>query len=147
MDGVQPLKLDTPLAGVLLFSPMVSFSTESESWTANVEKDCVGPVSMPPLRDAYVDPKDINNYSEPLLADVTWWRGIPAKSILNVYGGDECFKSHIVELGEKLKKAGNEVEDAECPLNVHIDWVLDLQAGFEPGIMSVKILDWLSRIF
>lgn len=147
MDGVQPLNLDVPLAGVLLFSPMVSFSTESESWTANKEKDCVAPISMHLLGPAYVDPNDINNYSEPLRADVSWWRGIPVKSILNVYGGNECFKSHIVELGEKLMKAGNKVEDAECPLNVHIDWVLDLQAGLEPGIMSEKILDWLARVF
>lgn len=147
MDGVQPLKLDVPLAGVLLFSPMVSFSTESESWIVNKEKDCVAPISMQLLGAAYVDPNDINNYSEPLRADVAWWRGIPAKSILNVYGGDECFKSHIVELGENLTKAGNKVEDVECPLNVHIDWVLDLEAGFQPGIMSVRILDWLSRVF
>ncbi|KAK7883448.1 hypothetical protein LTR67_011198 [Exophiala xenobiotica] len=146
-DGVQPLKLDAPLAGVLLFSPMVSFSTDSESWTANKDKDCVAPISMHLLGAAYFDPKDTNNYTEPLRADVAWWRDIPAESILNIYGGNECFKSHIVEVGEKVKKAGNEVENVECVANVHIDWVLDLHAGLEPGIMSVRILDWLSRVF
>lgn len=126
---------------------MVSFRTDSESWTTNKDKDCVAPISMDLLRPVYVDPDSINNYSEPLRADVAWWRGIPAKSILNIYGENECFRSHIVELGETLKKAGNEVEDVQCSLHVHIDWVLDLQAGMEPGIMSVKILDWLSRVF
>jgi acetyl esterase/lipase len=126
---------------------MVSFSTDSESWTANKDKDCVAPISMHLLGAAYFDPKDTNDYTEPLRADVAWWRDIPAESILNIYGGNECFKSHIVEVGEKLKKAGNEVENVECVANVHIDWVLDLHAGLEPGIMSVRILDWLSRVF
>jgi acetyl esterase/lipase len=126
---------------------MVSFSTDSESWTANKDKDCVAPISMHLLGSAYIDPEDINNYSEPLQADVAWWRDIPAKSILNIYGGNECFKSHIAELGEKLKKAGNDVENVECEASVHIDWVLDLHAGLEHGITSVKILDWLSRVF
>ncbi|KAI1625071.1 Alpha/Beta hydrolase protein [Exophiala viscosa] len=146
LNGIPPLKLDGPLAGVLLISPMVSFSTESESWTTNKDKDCVAPISMTLLGPAYVDAKDVNNYSEPLQADVAWWKDLPAKSVLNVYGEDECFKSHVVELGEKLTKAGNHVENVECPAHVHIDWVLDLQVGFEPGIMSVKILDWLSRV-
>ena len=147
MDGVQPLNLKVPLAGVLLFSAMVSFGTESESWTANAEKDCVAPVSMHLLQPAYVDSNDLNGYSDPIRADVAWWRGIPAKSILNIYGGEECFKSHIVEFGEKLVEAGNEVENVECSSEVHIDWVLDLQSGLEPAEMRVKILDWLSRVF
>lgn len=125
---------------------MVTFNTESESWTANKDKDCVASVSMDLLGPAYVDADDLNYYSVPLQADVAWWEGIPAKSILNVYGENECFKSHIVELGEKLQKAGNEVEDAECGLHVHIDCMLDLHAGLEPGIMSAKILDWLARV-
>ncbi|EXJ92458.1 hypothetical protein A1O3_01009 [Capronia epimyces CBS 606.96] len=147
LDGVPPLKLKEPLAGVLLYSAMVSFGTESESWTANKDKDCVAPISMQKLGPAYVDEKDLNEYSDPLRADAAWWRGIPAKSILNIYGGEECFKSHIVEFGDKLVEAGNPVENVECSTEVHIDWVLDLQAGLEPAEMRVRILDWLSKVF
>lgn len=147
MSGAVPLKVDGLFAGLLLISPWISMSTESESWVTNKGKDVISAITVDFLAPDYVDSNNRNNYSEPGLADTTWWRELPAKSILNIYGEYECLKSHIVELGEKLVEAQNKVENVECPRNVHIDWIFDLQFGTEPGVMSVKILEWLSGVF
>lgn len=145
-QGIQPLQINESLAGVLLISPWISYSIESRSWTENADKDAIPAVCEVLLADAYVDPGERNNWSEPAQADASWWNGIPAKSILNIYGGYECFKDHISELGNKLSQAGNQVQTVECPLQVHIDCILDLHCGQDTGLMSTKVLEWLSSV-
>lgn len=144
--GIEPLKLDGHLAGVLLISPWVSYSIKSQSWKENADKDAIPAECEIALADAYVDPGNRNNYSEPVQADASWWIGIPAKSILNVYGGYECFRDDITELGNKLQEAGNQIQNVECPFQVHIDCILDLHCGMETGLMSTKVLEWLSSV-
>jgi len=65
---------------------------------------------------------------------------------LNVYGGYECFRDDIREVGKLLEEAGNNVKNVECPKEVHIDCVLDAQAEFEPGEMSKAIWEWLASV-
>ena len=144
--GVEPLKLDRPLAGALLISPWVSYNTDAPSWKENKDKDIVPAECLDILTKAYIDSADYNNYSEPQRADVEWWRNAPVQSILNVYGGYECFRDDIAALGSVLSKAGNTVKNVECPKEVHIDCVLDAQAGFEPGEMSKEIWQWLDSV-
>ena len=145
-EGIPPLRLDSFLAGVLLISPWVSYSIESRSWVENADKDAVPAVCETLLADAYVDPGNRNNYSEPIKADVAWWNSVPAKSILNIYGGYECFRDDIAELGNRLKEAGNQIQNVECPLQVHIDCILDLHCDMDTGLMSTKVLEWLSSV-
>lgn len=145
-EGVEPLKLSGPLAGILLISPWVSYTTESNSWTENADKDAIPAVCAVVLADAYVDAADRNNYSEPALAEASWWSGLPTKSILNVFGGYECFRDHMVELGNKIQKAGNPIRNVECQQQVHIDCILDLHCGMETGRMTTEILEWLSSV-
>jgi len=145
-QGIEPLKLDEPLAGMLLISPWVSYQTDNPSWKENKDKDIVPAECLHILTDAYLDSGDRNNFSEPHQADVSWWRNIPAKSILNVYGGYECFRDDIAEVGKALKDAGNQVQNVACAKQVHIDCVLDAQAEMEPGDMSHEIWNWLSSV-
>jgi acetyl esterase/lipase len=146
-DGIQPLRLEGKLAGVLLISPWVSFSIDTPSWTENVTKDVISQECLFTLTPCYVDPKDQNNYSEPALADAKWWSGIPAQKILNVYGGYELFRDHIVQFGQKLHESGNPVDNVGCAKQVHIDCVLDAQTGMEAGEMSQVIWKWLGAVF
>lgn len=146
-ESITPLKLDSSLAGILLISPWISYSTDGRSWKENEDKDAIPAVCAVVLADAYVDAKDRNNYSEALTADASWWKGIPAKKILNVYGGYECFRDHIAELGDKIKQAGNPIVNVECPSQVHIDLILDLHCGMETGVMTTTVLDWLSSVW
>ena len=142
----QPIKIDEKLAGFLLISPWVSYSTDAKSWKENAEKDVVPAVIQDVLADAYVGKNARDEYSEPLRADTSWWRDIPAKSVLNVYGGAECFRDDIRELGKKLEDAGNPVQNVECAKQVHIDCVLDAQSEMEPGEMSHEIWKWLASL-
>jgi len=146
-QGIESLELKESLAGILLICPWISYSIESRSWTENKDNDSIPAVCVVALADAYVDVKDRNNYSEAVLADASWWQGVPAKKIMNVYGGYECFKDHVTELGNKIQEAGNYIENVECPLQVHIDCVLDLHCDMETGLMTTTILDWLSNVF
>ena len=80
----EPIKLDEKLAGFLLISPWVSYGTDAPSWKENAELDVVPAVIQDNLGGAYVDKNERDEFSEPIRADTDWWRGIPAKSILNI---------------------------------------------------------------
>jgi acetyl esterase/lipase len=41
LEGIQPLRITAPLAGILLISPWVSFSTESQSFVKNANRDVI----------------------------------------------------------------------------------------------------------
>lgn len=143
---IEPLQPSGPFAGLLLICPWISYSTESKSWEENADKDSIPAVCEVILADAYVDAKDRNNYSEAGRADVSWWKDIPARKILNIFGGYECFRDHVTELGRTIQQAGNNIENVECPSQVHIDCVLDLHCNMETGVMTTRILDWLAEI-
>jgi len=145
--NVEPLHLKQHLAGILLICPWISYSTESKSWSENADKDAIPAVCEVVLADAFVDLKDRNNYSEAHQADVSWWKNIPAEKILNVFGGYECFRDDVTELGKKIKQAGNTIENVECPSQVHIDCILDLHTNMETGLMTTKVLEWLSGVY
>jgi len=145
-DGIKTLHLNGPLAGVLLISPWISFNVEGPSWTENADKDSIPAEAAVILSAAYADPPDHNNFSEPIRADVSWWRNLPTKAILNVFGGYECFRDELVDFGARLVKAGNEVKNVECPLQVHIDCILDAQGGTDVDTMSTEVWKWLSSV-
>jgi acetyl esterase/lipase len=128
----------------------VSFNIDTPSWIENATKDVIPKECLFLLTPSYVDPEHHNNYSEPALADSKWWSGMPAQKILNVYGGYEVFRDHIIQLGRKLQESGNPVHNVECAEQVHIDCVLDAQTGLEAGAagqMSHVIWQWLGAMF
>ena len=145
-EGIAPLELDDQLAGILLISAWVSYQTDSPSWKENADKDIVPAECVSILTGAYINSTEHNNFTEPHLAAASWWTGIPAKSILNVYGGYECFRDDITEVGKALQDAGNQVKNVECAKQVHIDCYIDAQAEMEPGEMSLKIWEWLASV-
>ncbi len=99
----------------------MSYATDSKSWKENINYDIVSAETMDALKPAYVDDKHRDEISEPIRADTSWWKNIPAKSILNVYGGAEVFRDDIREIAKKLEEAGNPVQSVECPKEVHIE--------------------------
>jgi len=147
MKGLTPLNLDGHLAGVLLISPWVNFGEDTPSFTANALKDCLHPPLLREMVETYVADSDRNNYSEPYLAESSWWQSFPAKSVLHLWGEIELLRDSCAEFGGKLSKAGVNVENIECPLHVHVDCILDAQAGLEYGEMATNTWGWLVRVF
>jgi acetyl esterase/lipase len=148
LDGVQPFKLTSPLAGALLICACASFSSASESFQTNADKDIVSGSVMDMLGPVYVgEGKQTDEFSEPIRADAAWWKDLPVRKLLNVYGEYEMFKDDVVQLGGTLKDAGCDVETLESPKHVHVDAILDEQVGFEEeGEMAQSIWAWLSGV-
>jgi len=148
-SAIPSLKLDGPLKGALLISPWVSFSQDSKSYAANVDKDIVTPGPTRELSDGFfVAGQDKNDaFAEPALGDHTWRKHAPVSSILALAGAHELFQDDILAFGKTLKEAGINAETVECPQQVHVECVLDAQSGLEHGPMSTATWEWLSKIF
>lgn len=146
-EGIKPLKLESPLAGLLLISAWVSFKSDSQSFKDNNERDIHQKAQMHEWADDFATPEERNNYTEPVDADSSWFKGFPARKTLNIYGGYEIFRDDIAAVGKKLREAGAVVDDVECPLQVHIDCILDAAAGYEVGPMSTETWKWLENVF
>jgi acetyl esterase/lipase len=144
---IGTLELTSPLAGLLLVSPWVSFESTSASFKTNATADIhMGPQMHQWARD-FANEDEQDNYTEAILAPVDWWKGMQAKSVLNLSGTKELFLTDIVELEKTMKKAGVNVETVECELQVHIDCMLDAQTGLPPGDMSFAIWKWFETVF
>ncbi|KEF56728.1 uncharacterized protein A1O9_06918 [Exophiala aquamarina CBS 119918] len=144
---LRVLKLNEPLAGALLVSPWVNFGEDTESFRLNTDKDIVTPPLLREMVKVFVADSDRNNWSEPYLTEEGWFKNFPAKSVLNLSGEHELLRDSIDELGTKMLKAGVNVENVECPLHVHVDCILDAQAGLDYGEMATKSWDWLAKVF
>ena len=144
--GIPASKLDSPLRGALLISPWTSFSADAQSYAENIDKDIVTKEIMVGLRDDFFSSQGKDEFAEPAQADSEWWANAPVDSILNLGGAYEIFWDYIEDLGAKMKEAKLNVETVECPKQVHIDCILDAQAEFEPGPMSLAIWEWLRKI-
>lgn len=146
-QGIPALKLEKPLAGVLLISPFISFDEETKSFKENQETDIVGTGLLKEMVKGFVKPEQRNAWSEPLLAEPNHWNGFPAQKVLNLWGEAEMLRDAVSALGEKLVKAGVNVRNVECPGHVHVECVLDAASGLEYGIMATEIWDWLRSVF
>jgi len=146
-EGMSTPSLSSPLAGVLLVSPWITFSTTAQSFTDNQGIDIVRAPDIHAWAADFCDEKDRDNYTEPLRADVEWWQNLPAKKLLNLAGTKEVFYSDIVAFGKTLTSAGVAVETVECKDQIHIDCILDAQTGLETGDMSHATWKWLDTVF
>lgn len=145
---IPPLNLNESLAGFLFISPWLIFDTNAPSFEENEHKDMYGKASLYDwAHDFAPAPTDRNNYTEPLRADVSWWSGKPARSILNLAGEYEMFRDDIQAFGRNLEKAKLNVKTVTCSMQVHVDCILDAQSGLEHGQMSAEIWGWLDTVF
>lgn len=144
--AIPKLELSTPLAGALLISPWVSFSTDWESVQSNAKRDIHSGETMQEWASDFVDSKDQNNYSEPSRADVNWWKGLPVDDIIVLWGSAELFKDSDAKLAATLAEAKLNVTPRECADEVHIDCVLDAQSGLAHGEMTESTWAWLKKV-
>lgn len=97
--------------------------------------------------NAYAPSPSRNEYSEPLRADVAWWRHIPVKDVLILAGGIEVFCDDIQEIGKRISEAGVKTSVVTCPNHVHVECLLDAKAELPEGVMAQAIWEWLMTRF
>ncbi|EXJ70146.1 uncharacterized protein A1O5_06214 [Cladophialophora psammophila CBS 110553] len=155
-DTLSQPTLPSPLAGVFLICPWVSFQSSSSSYRDNAAIDIVLAPQMHHWAEAFLpvalaasqrlDDSVIHNLVEPVSAETAWWKGFPAQQVLMVGGDKEVFRDDIKELGKKLAGASVTTSTVICENQIHIECILDAQYGDTPGKMSVTIWDWLARL-
>ena len=147
LPGSKHLSLDGPIAGLLLISPWVTFSSDASSFKECEHKDIFTKASMHEWADDFASPAEQNNYTEPLRAAVSWWSKLPAKKVLNLAGGYEMFRDDIEAFGQTLETANVHVKTVICPMQVHVDCILDAESGLDVGSMSTETWEWLDSVY
>ncbi|UPK95747.1 hypothetical protein LCI18_006682 [Fusarium solani-melongenae] len=141
------LQLDEPLRGAFLISPWVSFSVRSQSFRENAGKDFLNDGLILEWAEAYAPSPVRDGYSEPLRNDEGWWRGLPAKAVLILAGGDEVFCDDIQELGQRMAESGTPTTMVTCPNHSHEECIQDAKTGLAAGPMASSVWEWLALQF
>ncbi|KAF2651109.1 alpha/beta-hydrolase [Lophiostoma macrostomum CBS 122681] len=160
------VKLSTPLAGALLISPWVVFSTEYDSFIRNGESDMVEASMLRRWAAMYLgkskqdpesDPGPVtgDSYSEPCSNDTAWWRGMDGivSDVFFWYGGDEMLRDGIHDSVPTFKsgwtEGGGEAERVlavETPRGCHIEPIMSVMTRpNERGEHQVVIEEWLRK--
>ena len=101
---IEALELFEPLAGAVAIAPWISFETDWPSMKANRHKDIVASALAKRWSQAYLGGLAGHDYyNEPIIAPADWWKGIKAKEILVLAGGDEVLLSSIQKFTETLQ--------------------------------------------
>jgi acetyl esterase/lipase len=141
-----PLTINEPLGGLVLISPWVSCDTDTHSYRDYGDTDVAPASLLSEMGQMFVRPDDRNSWAEPYLADASWWKNIPTKKVLNLYGDSEMFKDHISKVGKDLVAAGVDIKNVVCANHIHVECILDAQTGLEHGSMADEIWDWLKTV-
>lgn len=147
---IPSVPLSVPLRGVFLFSPWVSFDTSHDSFARNAGKDFLVANMLRKWAGMFlgtvngeIDPGVVaggNNYSEPLLANASWWEGMhKIVGCVWMYGGeDEIFidsqRAFASKFLEGWKSGGGLEENVVFDFatdNAHIGPILDVMLQYE----------------
>lgn len=161
---VPAISLDEPLLGLLLYSPWVSFRTNSESFSRNAGLDVLEATMLRRWAAMYLgkskdnpedDPGPVfgDCYSEPLSNGAGWWTGTHriARDVLVVSGENEIFADDLSDFFKLFKKGwrdgGAEAERAlsiQAAGRVHIDPIISVTLSpNEKGEDQAAVEEWL----
>lgn len=69
--------------------------------------------------DAYAPSSIRDEYSEPLRADVAWWKDLSIHDLLVAAGEVEVFRDDIRELGSRISQSGVSTKTVTLPNHTH----------------------------
>ncbi|KAH7121059.1 Alpha/Beta hydrolase protein [Dendryphion nanum] len=161
---VPTVKLAVPLRGALLISPWVSFRTDWDSYTRNLDTDMLVPgirrwaamLMNKTNTDPETDPGPVtgDSYNDALTNDTEWWQGMHhvVSDVFDWSGGDECLVDAIREFDLRFEQGWTEGGGAksrfihiESPHQIHIAPIAGMMmdpAGFKSDAQLV-IEEWL----
>ncbi|CZR68092.1 uncharacterized protein PAC_17991 [Phialocephala subalpina] len=152
-DKFPALRLSTPLSGCFLVSPLLSLDLDTPSYRENQHADLL---SIPVIQDwgedlfkgsQFVNEKQNGKgWGMALSSDKVWWSrlGEIVKRVYLVSGGEELFRDHIIEFGERLKVADG--VDVSVHINMeeaHDGTFMDFEIGASPSRSTVRLGDWV----
>lgn len=144
----ERIELSGPLAGALLVSPWVNFSTMDALFKSNLENDIIGEhVGMrwgPAYRGEHTD-----NYIEAQFAETEWFHGLE-RAVSNIWvwaGGAEVLVGSINEMTKKLREVHPRVDYFVEEDGIHINFFLDANMNPpEENASTRKIEQWISSV-
>jgi acetyl esterase/lipase len=154
--AVPRLDLKEPFHAALLLSPWVSFATDHPSYTKNAENDMFDAKPLDMWAKAFLGSNQRqgiimgDSYSEPLLAEPSWWSGAPkvVKEVLIWGGGGEVFIDGIKAFADKFEigwvNGGgdrNSIKLVVTPRMAHEEMIVDIIFGYKTkgeGALAVE---------
>ncbi|WPH02422.1 DNA polymerase alpha-associated DNA helicase A-like protein [Acrodontium crateriforme] len=142
------IKLESPVAGVVLVSPWSKFTTDDDSVRRNATSDMVTPSASDRWVSLFLGSGPKDNYNQPGLAEQEWFTGLPdvADDILVWGGGGEILIDSIEALTKKLKIAQPKTELVVEPGAAHEDMIISVLLGYKDKSEGTKAIEqWVSE--
>ncbi|KAL8826711.1 MAG: hypothetical protein Q9191_003636 [Dirinaria sp. TL-2023a] len=142
---IPALKLSAPLKGAVIFAPWASFATDTPSFKANKNKDCLTAFLGETWSATFVGKAARDNYNEPIRTDVEWWRGLKdvVKEIFVVGGADELLVDSIKEMARKLETAHPQTTTLIATREFHCQPIQSIMGPAE-GQQADGIREWVT---
>ncbi|CUS13513.1 unnamed protein product [Tuber aestivum] len=145
-----PIVLESPLAGVLLISPWVTFGTGASSMTKFADHDILFPGILQTWAEEYNPKLKIRNgWTQALGAGEGWWKGCGGLldgKILVTGGAQEIMKDDLLAFNERLVKQGVGVE-LFLPDGIHAEPIHGVTGlGPEGSAAWLAHLRWLGEV-
>jgi acetyl esterase/lipase len=139
---------DHRVKGLLLLSPWATMKTDAPSFQAFKHIDMITADVVHAFVDFY-RPRTDEIWAELLLADESFWAGLPVKSLLVTCGNAEAIRDPIIALFNKLKAAESNGTRCELVLGegeIHVHMALDYALGLGPCETRRGVLEWLKEL-
>lgn len=139
--------LSEPLAGAILISPWVKFPPDDDSVKRNATSDMVTPQAAKRWSSLFLGPAALDNYNQPILANLTWFRGLDLKikDVLVWGGGGEVLIDSIQAIGKTLKDANPKTEVVIEPGAAHEDFIIEKMLGYKEKGEGTKLIEsWVA---
>jgi acetyl esterase/lipase len=147
------LGLSAPLSGCFLVSPLVSLDLDTLSYRENLHADLL---SIPVIRDWGEDLFKGSPFSNEKLngkgwgmalsGDKDWWNrlGRIVQRVYLVGGGEELFRDHIIEFGDRLKN----VEGVDVSIYIDVEEAhdrtfMDFETGAPLSRSTIRLGNWV----
>lgn len=165
--GVPELSLRKPLAGIMAYSPWVSFRTDADSFQRNAQRDMIPAVTLhrgsamflgksdPRNIEADLGPMSGDPYSEPGSNPSSWWKDLN-KAVSNVYiwvGSDEVLVDIVRDFASSLREGlldgGANAENlilVETPDKAHIGPIAEGMQSTVKSEHQLAIEQWYKSL-
>ncbi|KAJ5815463.1 hypothetical protein N7474_007240 [Penicillium riverlandense] len=144
--AIPELKLDEPLAGVVLISPWTSLEASPTGVSNNIG-DLITTQVAGPWSSAYLGDTSRDYYTDASLAPSTWFENLQTKHILVLGGGNEIMRSMIEDFVQKVEIGFPSVELFIGEREAHVAPVFNLYVGSKMETeQGKKLKEWLKNL-